>query len=64
MPIAKNHSELKIAKSKIPHGGLGLFILPVEEAKEGDFVARYSRKPIDHTEHESVLAQACMVRHL
>ena len=47
-PSARPKS-VKIAPSKIPGAGLGLYLL--DDAKEGEFVARYSGEPINRTEN-------------
>ena len=41
--------KVRIARSKIPNAGLGLYLL--EDVKKGEFVARYSGEAIDSAEN-------------
>ena len=59
-PKVRNHLQpkpskcpkrVRIGESKIPNAGMGLFLL--EDAKKGDFVARYSGEVIDKLTNEA-----------
>ena len=48
---SKRSKAVKIAQSQIPNAGSGLYI--IEDAKKGEFVARYSGEAINKIENES-----------